>query len=165
MCNCRHPGPRCVWEVGSEPQFLAPLPWPPRLRGCGGEFQKRRCCCYTRDFRARDLPRHFRVVRRLRTSYVSRRSRVGESTARTTFDGKTHMIWKTFFRDFAGRSQTPCFYNELSASRRPSFRNFGSQLAKSTSGPRTAQRRLREVPGEPGEGLEELCESSGGPYI
>ena len=72
------------------------------------------------------------------------------------------MIWKSFFRDFAGRSQTPVFYNEKSASSRPSFRNFGSQSVKTTSGPRTAQRRLREVPGEPGEGLEELCESSGG---
>ena len=27
--NCRHPGPRHVWEVGSEPPFLTPLPWPP----------------------------------------------------------------------------------------------------------------------------------------
>ena len=32
-------------------------------------------------------------------------------------------------------------------------------------GPLLLKRRLREVPGEPGEGLEELCESSGGPYI
>ena len=32
MCNYRHPGPRRVWEVGSEPQFLTPLrrfPWLP----------------------------------------------------------------------------------------------------------------------------------------
>ncbi len=75
----------------------------------------------------------------------------------------THMIWKTCFRVFAGRSQSPCFYNELSPSRRPSFHNFVSQLANSTSGPRTAQRRLRQVPGEPGKGLEGLCETSRGP--
>ena len=32
MCNYRHPGPRRVLEVGSEPQFLTPLPWLPWLR-------------------------------------------------------------------------------------------------------------------------------------
>ena len=51
---------------------------------------------------------------------------------------KTHMIWKTCFRVFAGRSQTPYIYNELSPSRRSHFLNFYSQLANSTSGPRGA---------------------------
>jgi hypothetical protein len=37
------------------------------FRGIRGEFQKRRSYRYTRDLRARDLQRHFRVVRRLRT--------------------------------------------------------------------------------------------------
>ncbi len=35
MCNCRHPGPRRVWDGGSEPRILPPLPrlpWLPWLR-------------------------------------------------------------------------------------------------------------------------------------
>ena len=32
MFNSRHPGLRRAWEVGSEPQFLTPLPRFPRLR-------------------------------------------------------------------------------------------------------------------------------------
>ena len=31
MCNCRHPGPRRVWDGGSAPQFLTPLPRLPSL--------------------------------------------------------------------------------------------------------------------------------------
>ena len=31
------------------------------------KFQKRRCCCYARDLRARDLQRLFRVVRYVRS--------------------------------------------------------------------------------------------------
>ena len=31
MCNYRHPDPRRVWEVGSEPQSLTPFPPLPRL--------------------------------------------------------------------------------------------------------------------------------------
>ncbi len=30
LCNCRHPGPRCVWDGGSESRVLTPLrlhPW------------------------------------------------------------------------------------------------------------------------------------------
>ncbi len=33
LCNCRHPGPRRVWDGGSEPRILPPLPrlpWLPR---------------------------------------------------------------------------------------------------------------------------------------
>ena len=35
LCNCRHPGPRRVWDGGSEPRILPPLPrlpWLPWLR-------------------------------------------------------------------------------------------------------------------------------------
>ena len=31
LCNCRHPGPRRVWDGGSEPRILPPLPRLPRL--------------------------------------------------------------------------------------------------------------------------------------
>ncbi len=32
LCNCRHPGPRRVWDGGSDPRVLPPLPRLPRLR-------------------------------------------------------------------------------------------------------------------------------------
>ena len=32
LSNYRHPGPRRMWDGGSEPQFLPPLPSLPRLR-------------------------------------------------------------------------------------------------------------------------------------
>ena len=162
MCNYRDPGLRRVWEVGSEQQFLTPLRSPGGRRD---EFPKRPRCCYTRHFRAREVRESFRAMRRLRSWLGSRGSRARESIAKSTFDRKTHMIWKTFFRVFAGWSPTPYIYNELSTSRRHSFHNFASQLANSTSGPRTAQRRPREVPGEPGKGLEGLSETSRETYI
>ena len=63
MCNYRHPGPRRVWEVGSEPQFLTPLRWlpvapvaPGGSRGSGGVFQKAHFCCYLQYLSVRELP-------------------------------------------------------------------------------------------------------------
>ena len=97
MCNYRHPGPRRVWEVGSEPRSLPPFPSPRRPRGRVDEFQKRPSCCYTRHFRAREVRGPFRAMRRLRSWSGSRRSRARESIAKLTFIRKTHMIWKTFF--------------------------------------------------------------------
>ena len=107
-----------------------------RSRRSRGEFQNRRSCCYTRHFRAREVRGPFRAMRRLRSWSGSRRSRARESTAKSTFIRKTHMIWKTFFRVFAERSPTPYFYNEFFASRRPRFRNFCFQTEISICGPR-----------------------------
>ena len=108
MCNYRHPDPRRVWEVGSEPQSLTPFRRP---GGRGDEFQKRPKCYYTRHFRAREVRGPFRAMRRLRSWSGSPRSRARESIAKSTFIRKTHMIWKTCFRVFAERSPTPYFYN------------------------------------------------------
>ena len=130
MCNFRHPGPRRVWDGGPSHgscHHLVPS------RGSRHEFQKRRSCCYTRHFRAREVRGPFRAMRRLRSCLGSRRSRARESTAKSTFIRKTQM---TFFCVFAGRSQTPYFYNELSPSR--SFTIFTRNWANSTSGPRGA---------------------------
>ena len=69
-------------------------------------------------------------MRKLRSWSGSRRFRARESTAKSTFIRKTHMIWKTLFRVFAERSPTPYFYNDISPSRGPSFHNFNSKLAK-----------------------------------
>ena len=135
MCNFRHPGPRRVWDGGPSRGSCHHFRG---FRGSGHEFQKRRSCCYTRHFRAREVRGPFRAMRRLRSWSGSPRSRARESIAKSTFIRKTHMIWKTFFRVFAGRSQTPYFYNELSPSRRPRFHNFDSKLANSTSVPRVA---------------------------
>ena len=136
MRNYRHPDPRRVWEVGSEAPFLTPLTSLPRPRD---EFQKRPKCYYMRDFRAREVRGPFRTMRRLRSWQGSRRSRARESTIKSTFIRKTHMIWKTFFRVFAERSQTHYFYNELSPSRGQSFHNFDSQLAKLHFWPKRGQ--------------------------
>ena len=136
MCNYRHPDPRRVWEVGSEPQSLTPFRSP---RGSGGVFPKCRSCCYTRHFRAREVRGPFRAMRRLRSWSGSRRSRARESTAKSTFIRKTHIIWKTFFRVFAGRSQMPYFSHEISPSTGPSFHNFDSKLAKLHFWPKRGQ--------------------------
>ena len=136
MCNYRHPGPRRVWEVGPKPQSMPPLPSP---HVPGDEFQKRPRCCYTRDFRAREVRGPCRAMRRLRSWSGSRRSRAGESTAKSTFIRKTNVIWKSFFRVFAERSPTPYFYSVLSPSRSPSFHNFDSQLAKLHFWPKRVQ--------------------------
>ena len=69
-------------------------------------------------------------MRRLRSWSGSPRSRARESIATSTFIRKTHMIWKSFFRVFAARSQTHHFYSELSPLRWPSFHDFDCQLAK-----------------------------------
>ena len=110
MCNYRHPDPRRVWEVGSEPQSLTPFQSP---RGSGDEFQKRPKCYYTRHFRAREVRGPFRAMRRLRSWSVSRRSRARESIAESTFIRKTHVIWKTVIGVFAERSPTPYFWQPL----------------------------------------------------
>ena len=78
-------------------------------------------------------------MRRLRSWSGSQRSRARESTAKSTFIRKTHVIWKTCFRVFAGRSPTPYCYNELSPSRGQSFHNFDSQLAKLHFWPKRGQ--------------------------
>ena len=136
MCNYRHPDPRRVWEVGSEPQSLPPFRSP---RGRNDEFQKRPKCYYTRHLRAREVRGPFRAMRRLRSWSGSPRSRARESIAKSTFIRKTHMIWKTFFRVFAERSPTPYFYNEISPSRGPSFHNFDSKMAKLHFWPKRGQ--------------------------
>ena len=94
MCNYRHPGPRRVWEVGPDPQFLTPLH---RLRWPRRRIPKRPSCCYTRHFRAREVRGPFRAMRRLWSWSGSPRSRARESIAKSTFIRKTHMISKTFF--------------------------------------------------------------------
>ena len=78
----------------------------------------------------------FRAMCRRGSWSGSWRSRAGESTTKSAFERKA--LWKTFFHVLAGRSQTHCFYSELSPSRRPSFHNFDFQLANSTSGHRGA---------------------------
>ena len=127
MCNYRHPGPRRVWEVGSEPPFLTPFRFP---RWLGLRVPERPSCCCRHHFRAREVRGPFRAMRRLRSWSGSPRSRARESIAKSTFIRKTDMIWKAFFRVFAERSPTPYFYTELSPSRGPSFYNFDSKLAK-----------------------------------
>ena len=78
-------------------------------------------------------------MRRLRSWSGSPRSRARESIAKSTFIRKTHMIWKTFFRVFAERSQMPYIYNELSPSRGPSFHNFDSKMAELHFWPKRGQ--------------------------
>ena len=111
----------------------------PGFRGSRGVFPKRRSCCYTRHFRAREVRGPFRAMRRLRSWSGSPRSRARESIAKSTFIRKTHMIWKTFFRVFAERSPTPHFYSEISPSRGPSFHNFDSEMAKLHFWPKRGQ--------------------------
>ena len=65
-------------------------------------------------------------MRRLRSWSGSRRSRARESTAKSTFIRKTHMIWKTFFRVFAGRSQMPYSPTRLALGFLQSGREIGS---------------------------------------
>ena len=65
------------------------------------------------------------------------------------FRQKKHMICKTVFHVFAGRSPMPYFYNELSPSRRHSFRHFCLKLAISISGPRTTARSQKRPSDNP----------------
>ena len=95
MCNYRHPGLRRVWEVGSEPQSLPPLPslpWPPR------EFQKRPSCCYTRHFRARCF--FAQAAELLRVPALPCRREHRESNFR-----QKYMFWKLFFVLLPGGTQ------------------------------------------------------------
>ena len=132
MCNYRHPDPRRVWEVGSEPQSLTPF------RSPRNEFQKRPKCYYTRHFRAREVRGPFRAMRRLRSWSGSPRSRARESIAKSTFIRKTHMIWKTFFRVFAERSPTPYFSRKYHLREDQVFTILTPKWPNSTSGPRGA---------------------------
>ena len=60
-------------------------------------FPKRRSCCYTRHFRAREVRGSFRAMRRLRTWSGSPRSRARESTAKSTFTRKNTYDLEDFF--------------------------------------------------------------------
>ena len=136
MCNYRHPGPRPVWQVGSEPQFLIPLPpprWPPpripktlKLVLYASLKSSQGPATLSRDAQARELVRVAALPCTQEHHEINFRQK------------NTHDLEDVFFRVFPGRSQRPCFYNELSPSRRPSVHNFDSQLANSTSGPRGA---------------------------
>ena len=55
VVNYRNPSPQVLWGGVSEAQVLTPL-------GSGHEFQKRRSCCYARDFDACDLPSEARQM-------------------------------------------------------------------------------------------------------
>ena len=78
-------------------------------------------------------------MRRLRSWSGSPRSRARESIAKSTFVRRTHVIWNVFLLVFAGRSQMPYIYNELSPSRRTSFRHFCIKLAKLHFWPKRGQ--------------------------
>ncbi len=67
------------------------------IRGLGGQFPKSCFYCHTRYLRDRTPEASVRVLRRRGSWEGSRRSRARESVAKSTFNRKTHMVWKTFF--------------------------------------------------------------------
>ena len=102
--NSRHPGPRRMWEVGSEPQFLTPLPSFPSLRPLRSRIPKTQIlslyACVRRS-RASGIGHGIKKLDACVGVCEGHDAPVQASTYRTTFDGKTNMFWITFFPGLA----------------------------------------------------------------
>ena len=138
MCNFHHPGPRRVWDGGPSRGPCHHFRGFRGFRGSGGVFPKRRSCCYTRHFRAREVRGPFRAMRRLRSWSGSPRSRARESIAKSTFIRKTHMIWNTFFVFLPDGAQRLVFTLNYHLRDDQDFTILTPNWPISTSGPRGA---------------------------
>ena len=127
-----------MWDGGPSRGSCHHLPPFPGFPGSRRVFPKRRSCCYTRHFRAREVRGPFRAMRRLRSWSGSPRSRARESIAKSTFIRKTHMIWKTFFVFLPKGAQRFIFTMKYHLREDRVFTILTPKCPNSTSGPRGA---------------------------
>ena len=134
MFNLRHPGPRRVWDGGSEPQFLTPLPppwWPRWPRRRIPETLKLLLYASLQSSRGPATLSCYAQARQLvRVAALPCRREHRE----INFRQKSTSDWECFLFVFLpDRAKRLVFTTKY-----PIFHNCDSQLANSTSGPRGA---------------------------
>ena len=139
MCNFRHPGPRRVWDGGYEPRVLPPLPRLRLLRWLRWRVPKTQILLLYASLQSSRGPRTLSCDAQAAELVRVAALPCTREHREINFHEKNTRFGRLFFHVFAERSPTPYFYNELSPSRRPSFHNFDSQLAKLHFWPKRGQ--------------------------